>query len=104
MIINKPSKTLSINNRLGKIVLFSIGTAESSLRVRLLKDGTLETLGRAHGGAWDKESVSAHPDFLAAVREYLMHVESMDYWYIGRQNVTVVSKRFATVKKNLPKG
>lgn len=100
-MINKPNKHMTINHRLGKIVLHSIGTNDCSLRVRLKASGELEALGRAVGGAWDVSSVSAHPQFLHALKDYLLRLGNSEYWYIQRHNVDVVSKRFATLKSSV---
>jgi hypothetical protein len=88
------SKTLTINHQMGKIVLHSAPSRESSLRVRLMPDNTLETLGRLQGGAWSKQADVANEKFLKALQAHLVHAESQSYWYINKDIVAQVSKRF----------
>lgn len=88
------SKTLTINHQMGKIVLHSVPSKESSLRVRLLPDKALETLGRAPGGQWSKDTKVAHQKFLDALQAHLVRAETFAYWYINKDIVAQVSKRF----------
>lgn len=92
-------KPIVYNHQLGKIALHTVATRTAVLRVRLCKDGELETLGRIYGGSWDANSVTAHPDFLHAVKVFLTKREDAGYYYIEEQNLAVVGRRFTNLKK-----
>ncbi len=92
-------KPIAINHRMGKIGLHTVATKQAVLRVRALPDGTLETLGRTYGGAWDTESVTAHPQFLEAVRSFLSARSDTGYYYIEQQNLQIVNRRFVNCKQ-----
>ncbi len=94
----KRNKILMINHRMGKIALHSVSNKFSALRVRLRPDSTLETLGRAVGGAWGPDQVTAHPRFLLELRVQLAKRENHEYHYIDQDNYAVVNRRFATSK------
>lgn len=91
-------KTLTIYHQMGRIVLHTVPARESSLRVRLLPNGTLEALGRAADGTWSKDAPTAHAKFLHAVQEPLLRSENYAYWYINGDIVKQVSRRFERSK------
>lgn len=94
----KRDKIVMINHRMGKIALHSVSNKNSALRVRLLSDSSLETLGRAPGGAWGAGQITPHNRFLVVLREQLTLRQNHDYHYIDADNYSVVNRRFATSK------
>lgn len=95
----RDDKVVVLNHRLGKIALHSVASKDSVLRVRVLPTGTLETLGRAPGGAWDKTTVTACSAFLAALRTFLTQRQDHSYRYLEQSNVSIVDRRFRSVKQ-----
>lgn len=99
MLLTKSNKILTINNRLGRISLNSIGGRDAVLRVRLTSDTTLEAVGRTYGGAWDPSSVKAHPLLLAAILSHLVRLGDTAYYYVDERNLAIVDKRFCAIHR-----
>lgn len=99
MLLTKSNKILTINHRLGRISLNSIGGRDAVLRVHLTTDNSLEAVGRIYGGAWDANSVKAHPLLLAAILSHLVRIGDTGYYYVDERNLSIVDKRFCAIHK-----
>lgn len=92
-------KPLIQNHQLGKIAYHTVPTRNAVLRLKIAADGSLETMGRALGGAWGEATPTVHPNFLAAMRDYLVSREAIGYFYIEESNLKIVNKRFTNLRQ-----
>ncbi|QVD49308.1 hypothetical protein LUCX_238 [Xanthomonas phage vB_XciM_LucasX] len=96
--MNVVNKALTIYDRMGNINLYPLASKDATLRVRLLKDGSLEAVGRAVGGAWSATEVLVCAKFLDALRQYLTKTQNYGYHYLVEANIKLVNQRYTRSK------